>query len=315
MDINYIILAHKNPAQLNRLVEVLSESWTKFYIHIDRNQHIAPFQEKLKNQKTTYFLEYQQRESTIWGDIGIVKATLNALEQIIKDKRQGYCILLSGQDYPLRKNKVIRNHLFRNSGTIFMDLFQLPGGWQKAGLDRIHNYKLNKSRGRGHFLQLPSMFDRDFYSRETAGKINFLRKTNRFKELRLVLKKRKFPNPLEPYGGSQWWALPMENIQQIIDFVATHPSYLQYHKYTLIPDEIFFHSIIVYLNKENNQKIEPALTYLNWDRPKGPLPVTFVSPDLDELQIASKAKLFARKFDINKDEIILNLIDDYLRKE
>ena len=66
----------------------------------------------------------------------------------------------------------------------------------------------------------------------------------RFDLILLALKKRKFPTYLTAYGGSQWWALPMDLLKFILEFLETNPDYIKYHRFTHVPDEIFFHSII-----------------------------------------------------------------------
>ena len=47
---------------------------------------------------------------------------------------------------------------------------------------------------------------------------------------------------------------------------------------------------------------------MNWEREGVDLPVLFRKSDLEELSL-QKDKFFARKFDTNIDEEILNLID------
>ena len=111
-----------------------------------------------------------------------------------------------------------------------------------------------------------------------------------------------------PFGGGQWWALPMSKIRSILEFLDDHPNYLRYHQYTLLPDEIFFHSIMATLDGP----VAPSLTYVNWDRKNTPLPVTFETEDLEELKLASVGKLFARKFDITIDSTILDFLDQEL---
>lgn len=168
MELSYIILAHKNPAQLKRLVQRLYEKWTFFYIHIDRNINIYPFIKALSGLNNVEFLRDKERYPGIWGDIGIVKGTLAAMHKIIANGRSGYTILLSGQDYPLKKNKDILE-FFKKNETNYIDTNPIENLWKKHGIDRIEKYKINKSDQRGHFLLLPSIFDHDFYKVNTIG--------------------------------------------------------------------------------------------------------------------------------------------------
>lgn len=315
MNICYLILAHENPQQVYRLVNRLAEPWTTFYIHIDKNVLLDPFEEPFLNNKRVTFLKSNYREAGIWGDIGIVKATLNAMRKYLNENKSDVLILLSGQDYPLKNNQVIYDHFKNNLDINYIDNYPMPiNMWENGGLKRINRYKINKSLKRGHITFLPSIFDREFYTLETVGKINFLRKSGRIKLLLNVLRKRKFPSYLKPFGGSVYFALPIKTVEDIIKFVDTHPDYLKYHQFTLSADEIFFHSIIGYLNAKENIKIKPSLTYVNWRKKNGPPPLTFELEDYEELKTASNYFLFARKFNINLDQEILDKCDDELLK-
>jgi hypothetical protein len=315
MNIYYIILAHKSPEQVFRLVKQLKEPWTQFYIHIDKNVDINPFLNIFKPVDNIFFLDGNLREEGTWGDIGIVKATLNALQQVAKNYKNGYCVLLSGQDYPIASNLTIKEFFYNKSGIEFITAYPIPNNiLNEGGLPRINKYKINKSNKRGHFLFLPTIYEKEFYSLKTAGKLNFLRKGRNFRAMVNIFKLRRFPKYLEPFAGSQWWALSTNMVKEIINFIKVHPDYLHYNKFSLLPDEMFFQSILLHLQKIDHFQIERSKTYVNWEKTSGPLPVTFELTDFKELKKASKDHLFARKFDIDIDEKILNSIDKYLLK-
>lgn len=311
MEINYILLAHKNPDQLQRLIERLTARYVKFYIHIDKQVDINKFKRKIPESDEIFYLRNIDRENGTWGDLGIVKATINAMKLILNQKRNGVCILLSGQDYPLVSTAKISDFLNEHQKINFISTVSLPfKGWHKGGKDRIEKYKFNKSFKRGHFIQMPSIWEKEFYQKDTPGRINFLRKKGKFKEILKLFKKRRFPKDIKPYGGSQWFILPISTIESILLYLQQNPKYLSYHQFTLLPDEILIQSIVRKLEEEG--KIRPSLTYVNWTRPHGDLPVTFKTEDFEELKSKSKNFLFARKFDTSQDHNILDLIDEHL---
>lgn len=309
MNLNYLVLAHKNPKQLHRLINRLNEKWVKFYIHIDKNTDITPFKSSFKNYPNVLFLDNTNRYEGTWGDIGIVKGTLSALSIIENQNPKGYCILITGQDYPLKSNVVIQKFLEDHYGNNFISIFQTPNTWGEPYEDRIKKYKVNKTTKRGHFLLLSSIFEKDFYTKNTFGKLNFLRKTGNYSSIIKIFKKREFPEYIKPYGGGVYFALPMETIRKILSFHYEHPDFLDFNSYTLCADEVFFHSILMQIDKEESLIISPSLTYVNWDRPSGPLPVTFKNQDFQELKEASKRYLWARKFNEELDKEILDRID------
>ncbi|GGK58663.1 beta-1,6-N-acetylglucosaminyltransferase [Rufibacter glacialis] len=323
MDINYVILAHKNPEQIKRLVERLKSVKTRFFIHVDKNVEIDLFKKALPEDDKIFYL--RDREDGTWGDVGIVKATIIALEQIVNKKCTGYCVLLSGQDYPIKSNAEIETFLKRNYGSNFIETYPIPsekwvvgdsgGQWESGGMggiERIQFYKFNLSLGWGRYILLPSLLSKEFYKqwRKNLQYIGIYirhKKTFPFP----IIRQRKFPDYLRPFGGSQWWALPIETVNKIVLFLKQHRDYLIYNKYSLLPDEFFFHSIIEYLaSVENNVVIKPSVTYVNWKREGVTLPVTFNSDDLNELISQPEEFLFARKFDCEYDKTILDLLDE-----
>ena len=313
MEINYLILTHKNSEQLARLISKLQAPNVNFFIHLDKNEEETPFKSLLRSFQNIHFLPIHLRKKIIWGDISMIEATLQLMQEALKNDAKGYFVLLSGQDYPLKSNDQIQEFFKLNYGKCYISSFKLPHpGWENGGLNRINRYKINKSPQRKHFMWLPSIFDSDFYHIQILGKLNFLRKSGNWKSLFLIFRKRKHPKYIAAYGGGQWWAFPEEIAERIINFHQSHPEYFKYHRYTLAPDELFFHSILMHLLKEKGFPIGRSLTYVNWKRGTGPLPVTFESQDFEELKKASGKHLFARKFDLEKDQEIMDRIDKEL---
>ena len=79
--INYIILVHNNPLQLIRLINTLSDNQVNFYVHVDKLVDSRPFLEATINIKNVHFIIDNKREEGIWCGIGLVKATINTLNQ------------------------------------------------------------------------------------------------------------------------------------------------------------------------------------------------------------------------------------------
>lgn len=311
MDINYIILAHKGPKQLARLLEKLVTNETWFYIHIDKEADIVPFRHELKPYRNVFFLTGVQRLAAVWADFGMVQATINCMRQIIADKRKGYCVLLSGQDYPIKSTGFIHDFFNRQYGINFVQACPiLPSENMEQGPGRINLYKVNLSNRRNDLLVFPSIFDKAFYRPLIFESFVYLAKRKSVSSclhvLHKALKRRRFPSYLQPYKGSQWWALPIETVQFIDEFINEHPDYITYHKDTFAPDEIFFHSIIYSMFDKSCIREEP--TYVHWQPDNGG-PLLLREKNFAELMNRGRDKLFARKFDIEIDSTILDLID------
>ena len=104
--IAYIITAHKDPAQLKRLISVL-DFHSDFYIHIDKKVDPEPFRKELSSlQREVY---YTSKYTVTWGGYSSVLVQKEMLRAIlhsgIKYKR---IVCISGLDYPIYSN--IRIH-------------------------------------------------------------------------------------------------------------------------------------------------------------------------------------------------------------
>ena len=182
--------------------------------------------------------------------------------------------------------------------------------WDKDDMNRLLRYKINLSTRKFHHVLLPSIWEQDFYKTSILKDIFLLFLCGHFRFLPKLFKRRRFPTYLKPYRGDQWWALPAEAVRDILGFLDRHPDYCAYHNDSLVPDEMFFQSIVMHLKHGDTVAVKPTLTYTNWSRRGEVLPVTFTRSDIDELKVARFGKLFARKFDIGVDEWILDQLDE-----
>ena len=313
MFINYIILAHHFPAQLKNLVDRLNDKNVIFFIHIDVTSDIHAFK-KLISYSNVVFLE--KRENAIWGNFTIVQATLNGMNEVIKYGRGGFTILLSGQDYPLVSNQDIERFLSTHHNYNFIDIKPALEAWPIEYKAKIHSYYLNLTPKRGNGFFIPYFLEIPFISfLKTIFRL--INQGIRQKNLRLwlqVLKLFRRRNPPTPdhFGGSQWWVLNSETLKMVLNYVDENPLFLNFHRYTYIPDEIFFHTIIKILSDKYPEiKFLPSLTYVNWKKLDYDFPAVFGTNDLDELTKAKEnGKLFARKFEAHIDAGILDLLDE-----
>ena len=311
--INYIILVHNNPLQLIRLINTLSDNQVNFYVHVDKLVDSRPFLEATINIKNVHFIIDNKREEGIWCGIGLVKATINTLNQIVKDGRKGYCILLSGQDYPIKDNNNIKAFLSKNYGINFIETFNLPtDNWFHNGMDRINNYKFNLSNKRSHFIIMPTIFQLEFYSLKTFKSILKLIINNKFLFIYNVFKKRKHPDNISPKGGSAWWGLSIETVKNVIIFLEKNPEFLTYHKYTFNPDEIFFQTIVSHLNEKTPELMANSLTFVDWEREDSIGAPNLRIEDFNKIINQQENILFARKFEYENDSEILSKLDSHL---
>jgi hypothetical protein len=285
MSLAYIILAHKNPLQLKKLVNALHDDNDYFIIHIDKRVEILPFKERLIDYKNVFFIE--ERENARWGDIGIVKATVKGLNLLYKNKfNYSHVSLLSGQDYPIKSLSYIHNFFKNNINKSFIEFIPFPvDSLRFGGVHRIKSYSFNLFGRRETFI--PFKYKPKFNIKGTILNLGLGIVT-------FFLPQRHFPCNWKPYYGSQWWTITQDAVNVIINVLRKCPEYFDYHKYSLLPDEMFFQSLL--LNNYNKHLlVNNNLRYIQWDK-TGTHPKVYSYAEVENL--TKEDALFARKFEL-----------------
>jgi hypothetical protein len=282
MAIAYLIVAHKNPDQILRLIHALRDSGAFFVVHVDKragDDVYAPLREYAALHPEVLLTK---RNRCYWGGFGIVKAMIECVNTAVRTKHHfHYAILLSGQDYPIKDAQQIADFFEQNKGKEFMESFPLarPNRWTDHG---------------GYFQAVARVKYWTFFVRSRAF------------HLRLA---RKFPFGWEPHGGSQWWCLSHECLTYIESFLRKNPPFLRYFKHVFIPDESMFPSLVS--NSAFRDKIvNDDLRYIDWENPNPLYPRTLEADDFEKLR--ASPKLFARKFLPDRSKECLDLIDAQL---
>jgi len=307
MRINYLLLVH-NISNFRRLISRLTFENTFIYVHIDSKVQLDEFKRESIGFENLKFIS--ERENVIWGNISMVKATLNLINEVKKDcDNNCYNILMSGSDYPIKSKEFIRTFLTENYGKIFLTSRHVHKVWGEENVrNRLSDYSIHPFQSERKKISFSIRHIKTQNKIKTIKLFYSLFKHKRSDVIFKALKTRKFPKYLTAYGGSQWWAFPIEVLTYIIDFLETHPDYIKYHNFTHVPDEIFFHSIVS--SNFPKSRIENSITYVNWDRKGCSLPVTFSQDDMVELK--NSKCLYARKFHQKISSKLLDSIDKEL---
>jgi len=308
MQKNYLILAHKNPLQLSRMIERLDDGASKFFIHLDAKTPIEPFAACLEGGHIRFI---EPRERCVWGDFSIVRATIHLMEAASKE--QGVFILMSGQDYPIQSQGYINAFLESNKGFDFIEIEPLEEKWKpKMVKDKLEHYHILHSEERGHSnCYAPFRHCSVFQKLRTLTHLLKGRLSQKNFKLLCSLPKRVAPFERQ-YAGSQFWAFSERTFYAVLNYIREHKAALEgYYKYTSSPDEIYFHSVLMDLvAKDSTIKLKEQITYVNYFRKNN----VFITEDFEKLTSA-KGKLFARKFDTDIDIEILNKLDSFQENE
>lgn len=288
----YLIMAHKAPQQLYRLVSRLNDGESEFFIHVDKKVDITPFKivEEFGN-----IVHFTDRFDSTWGRLGLIEPFINGMAAVKHSpKKFDRILLLSGQDYPIKSNEYINDFFENSSHSVFINYFPIPNYQKWPGSDRGGWYRVDKY-----------YFGNKWYHFLCSKSLNLL--STYFPFLR-----RKRPNGMKPFAGQTWWNLDMYALNYILDYHAKHTKYLKFHKNTFVADELFVQMII---GNSKDEKLRSSIDnsekrFTIWEKPNSAHPKILRKTDLDAI-IASD-DLFARKFDEQVDSEIMDLIDSKL---
>lgn len=285
----YIIMAHRYPDQLHRLIDRLNDGRSEFFIHIDKTAEFSQFQTVKSFGPIVQFID---RVDSKWGGFGSVQASLNGLKAVKNTgKHFDQILLLSGQDYPIKSNEDIDAFFHSSPHSIFVDYFPIPNYKKWPGGDRGGWYRVDK-----YYIGLK------WHEFLRSRSMNLL-------STYLPFLRRRLPNGMKPFTGSQWWSVDMHALNYILNYDAAHPEYRAFHQYTFVADELYVHMILA---NSTDERIVRSLTPTNkrlmiWQKPDSAHPNTLRKTDWPAIKASDH--LFARKFDAATDSEIFDLID------
>ncbi|WP_428657803.1 beta-1,6-N-acetylglucosaminyltransferase [Runella sp.] len=276
MKVAHLILAHAQPLQLARLINSLQHPEADFYIHLDQKADIAPFLEAVQG-KNVFFVK--QRVKVRWGAYSMVQATLNGFEDILASGvAYQYVNLLSGQDYPLQKPTKIHSFLDANYPKQYMEFFSVEKEWKEA-IPRLTRYHLVN-------FDIPLKFKIEEW-------------------INKILPDRKMPNHWVAVGRSQWFTITLDAVRYIVDHLKKNPQLVRFFKLTWGVDELIFQTVL-YNSALKPSMVNENLRYIDWSEGKSS-PKTLTIED--KTTLSDCGKFFARKFNSEVDEGILNHLD------
>jgi hypothetical protein len=293
------VLAHRAPAQVAGLVAALQHRDVQVYVHLDARVDARPFEQALRDAGDPE-VSWVSRHAAPWGGPGVVDATVDAIRAALDDGA-GYFFLVSGQDRPLRSIDGIVRFAEAAGDRSYLTHWPFPvAHWRGGGRDRIEFYSYYV-RGRRETC-VPR--GEDVSHLNGRGRV-----LNSLLRLRTLAKPhRRVPPYVTPFGGDQWLNLSRPAMAYVLDFVAGHPDYRRYHEHTLLPDEIFFQTILAGTEfAERHELMNDSLRFMKWSH-DATHPVVITRADLAAMRASSA--LFARKFDEAVDaEVIAELAE------
>lgn len=267
--IAYMILVHNFPEQFKRLFKAIYDPENYYLLHIDKKAS-SYLQKELKAFLQSYSNVFVvSNRSIVFGGYSIVQAELDGMRYLLKVGLDwDYFINLSGQDFPLRSQKVIREYLAENKGRNYI---------------KIVDQKLKR---------VNSMNNLHYYFEESGSDI--------FQQAN----KRSYLENVIPYTGGKWMILSRE----CCSFICNNgevKKYENFYRNTFNAHESFFQTVLMNTSFNgplinDDKRINVSISK---ERNNGSAILITDSPFL-----STNENIFARKFDDNTGSNIFKML-------
>lgn len=280
MRIAHIIMAHKNPDQLIRLIKRLHHPDAQFYVHIDLKSPIEDFRSIMKINQVSFI---NNRINCNWGGNSLLTGIIASMNEVLSLKK-GYSFinLLSAQDYPILPPNDLHNYLNNNLNSNFISYEPENSDWWKLATARYEKYHLTD--------------------------LNFIGKYAVERIINKLLPNRKFPIPVKLYGGckSTWWTITEDCARYVSTQLGSKTKLNNFLKYCWGTDEFVLTTLVMNSSFAAQSK-DDNLRYIDWS--EGNAHPKLLNID-DFSAIKASGMFFARKFEMDED--VLDIIDKEL---
>lgn len=284
----YLIMAHNDPLQLQKLVSAVDDERNSIFIHIDKKSDIGQFKD-IKATKADLTV-IDERIDTRWGDPSQIDTEYALFRAAFRDPDILRFHLLSGADFPLKSQDEMHSFFQNYPDSEFIDF-----EGSEEGDDNKLRKEIYKKCHLYHFF-LPSIKDRN---RIKAKALNFIRRV--FMLMQMIVKTNRQFSLGTLYKGSQWGSFTRSFVAKLLEkedivkkeFQKTHCC-----------DEIYKQTIA----KAEGFKVSPLgnVRLIDFARGSKQSPYTFKESDSQEL--LSSSMIFARKFSSKESGNVCEII-------
>jgi len=296
--IAYLVLSHRNPEQVLRLVGALTEG-PAAEVLVRHDARFSTLDEghldRLGARSLHDDIEFE------WGGWSQLQMLLACLDQA-RELDPDWLLVLSGQDYPLRPMAAIEKEL-AHSGSDAM----LGHAWELE-TDRVPGPPADDFFLRYAYRHYPAA---GFIPR-LPGKLRPLAYRRELPEL-LGLRRTRLPfrDGFRCFVSADWLTLNRTALCAVLDAARERRSLMRYYRRAAIPSESFFATVL--LNDSSLRVARHNRRFLSFEGPLTPHPDTLTVADLDRI-LASECD-FARKFDAEVDAEVLDALDERRNSE
>ena len=272
----YLIVAHKQLPLLKSLIAALDYPQNDIFVHVDKK--CAEYSPEVLNGLTKYSSLYiYQKYDVRWGDCSQVDTEMLLFKSAHQTNHYRYYHLLSGQDLPIKPIDEIY-HFFDEKTIQYLEFGSDSHDMYRFRLGQYHSNE-----------------------RTPALKKRYLTFCNLINN---KLHRDRLPRcGYKVYKGSNWCSLSGDAVSYL---VKNRSLIRRLTRNTLCADEVYKHTLLMNASVQFLINRGEDIRYIDWMHHEGNSPHTLTMDDYELLKASDR--LFARKFDLEKDEEIINRI-------
>jgi hypothetical protein len=288
MTVAYVVLSHRNPPQILRLVRALAEGPAARVLvrHDGRRSTLTPAAIEAAGGEAIE--DHIEVEWARWSHLELI---MGCLREARRRLDPDWTLILSGQDYPLRPMAAIEADLGRSQSDARLGAVREVETSRPAGDDEFYLRCRYRHYARPRSMpDLPRALRPLVYARDMPP---------------LVGVRRIAPAPLRFYASADWLTLRRSALRKILD-AARDRRLMRHFRRVAVPSESFFASVLL---ADSSLTVEPDhRRFARFSGPAAPHPDTLTSGDLES--VLSSGADFARKFDVEVDSEVLDRLDE-----
>jgi hypothetical protein len=301
MKVCYLIQTYKNPEQVYRLIRTLKKGSPDSLIIVSHDfSHCSIDVADLPDLSGVMVFPGQGGR----GDFCTTQRYLDTIDWLLSNNIDfDWLSNISAQDYPIQPLSQIDDFLSTTSYDGFIEHFEVFSKQSKWSFQEAYSRYFFKYK----------TFDLNNWQKKLLKPfklINYLQRLLRinFSYYQPILGWKispPFNDKFICYGGYFFCTLSRKCVQYLYEFTQANPDVVDYYRNVCVPEESILQTLLV--NSQLFNLCNDSKRYSDFRNSKHGAPRIFTTNDYPEL-VQSDAH-FARKFDLDQDKNILDLLD------
>jgi Core-2/I-Branching enzyme len=302
----YHIQSHRSPEQLTRLVHAVKRHSPNSVVHVSHD--VNGDQVDVAELQSLSDVVVQHHRGG-YGDFSHVDRYMAAVDWLqAEGVKVDWLVNITGQDYPLRPLADSEAELVGSGADGFMEYWDALGPQSHWPAARV--------RSRYHFrhrrlMPLSPGAKRRLRPLQALNRVQPLVRVHVSYGLAVGVRARTpFGPDLRLHGGSAYASLSWPVVEYLRDYFERRPDVVAHFRHTLSPEESVFQTIACSSGQFN--LVPDCKRYFDFEGSEFNHPKTLTAEDLPRA-LASGAH-FGRKFDLERDPDVLELLDAHLAR-